>query len=193
MSEKQKKIEDLTVQELGELFPIEIVPYDKKWIELFSIESKIIQEALGENIALRIEHIGSTAIEGLSAKPTIDILVEIPPLTDELKATIIRKMKEIYYHFIWRSDEQTPYMNFVKGYTLEGFSGNIFHIHMGDNKHALWDRIYFRDFLRKNPVIAKEYELLKISLANQYRFNREAYTNTKGEFVKRITEIAKKS
>lgn len=191
MVHKKNKLEDLTTEELGKLFPIEIVPYDKKWAEIFRIESISIEDALGKNIALRIEHFGSTAIEGLSAKPTIDILVEIPTLTDELKEEIIGKMKRIGYHFIWRTDEKIPYMHFVKGYTPNGFSGNVFHIHMGDNKHPLWDRIYFRDYLKKNPTIAKEYELLKISLADNYKFDREAYTIAKSEFVKRITEIAK--
>jgi len=142
MLHEQNKLEDLTPEELGKLFPIEIVPYDKKWNENFRIESNLIQETLGENIALRIEHFGSTAIDGLSAKPIIDILVEIPTLSDNHKEIIIRKMKEINYHFIWRTDEKTPYMHFVKGYTLNGFSGNVFHIHMGDKTHSLWDRFW---------------------------------------------------
>lgn len=160
MLEKQN-IDDLTTEELGQLFPIEIVPYDKKWSELFSNEKKLIHRILGERVALRIEHFGSTAVEGLAAKPTVDILVEIPPLTDELKEIIIREMKSINYNYIWRTDEKTPYMNFVKGYTLKGFVGNVFHIHMADKLHSLWDRIYFRDYLRKNTTVAKEYENIK--------------------------------
>lgn len=53
------------------------------------------------------------------------------------------------------------------------------------------DRIYFRDYLRKNLIIAKEYEKLKIALADKYKFDREEYTKAKSDFVKRITEIAK--
>lgn len=189
---KNQNIDNLTIEELGHLFPIEIVPYDKKWSDFFLEEKKLIQRTLGERIALRIEHFGSTAVEGLAAKPTIDILIEIPKLTEELKTEIIKTMKGIGYHFIWRTDEQSPYMNFVKGYTLNGFEGNIFHIHMADKKHSLWDRIYFRDYLRKNTNIAKEYEKLKIEFADKYKFNREKYTNAKTDFVKRITEIAKK-
>ena len=191
MDNETKELVDLTTEELGQLFPIEIVPYDKKWSELFSEEKKLIQRTLGEMVALRIEHFGSTAIEGLASKPTIDILIEIPPLTDELKEIIIRIMKEINYHFIWRTDENVPYMNFVKGYTLKGFMGNVFHIHMADKLHSLWDRIYFRDYLRNNTTVAKEYENIKIELANKYKFNRDDYTNAKSDFVKRITEKAK--
>lgn len=189
----KQKLEDMTPEELGKLFPIQIVPYDKKWSTLFSEEKKLIQRTLGDVVALRIEHFGSTAIEGLAAKPTIDILVEIPPLTDQLKTFVMNAMKKIDYHFIWRTDEQTPYMNFVKGYTLKGFEGNVFHIHMADKTHPLWDRIYFRDYLRKNTTIAKEYENLKIVLAEKFKYNREEYTNAKTNFIKRVTEIAKKS
>jgi GrpB-like predicted nucleotidyltransferase (UPF0157 family) len=191
MEKTRKELENLTTEELGKLFPIQIVPYDKNWVKIFNSESELIIKTLGENIILKIEHFGSTAIEGLSAKPTIDILVEIPHLTDMLKEMIIKKMKEIDYHFIWRTDEKVPYMHFVKGYTIDGFKGNVFHIHMGDKTHPLWDRIYFRDYLRLNIKVAEEYESLKISLAEQFKYDREAYTNAKSEFVKRITEIAK--
>mgnify|MGYP001262237999 CR=1 FL=1 len=188
----EDNLDDLTTEELGRLFPIEILPYDKKWSVIFSEESILIQKALGEKIALRIEHFGSTAVEGLAAKPTIDILVEIPLLTEWLKAEVIGAMKDAGYHFIWRTDGDTPYMNFVKGYTRQGFEGNIFHVHIADKSHSLWDRIYFRDYLRKNSYIAREYEALKINLAAKHKFDREAYTNAKCDFVKRITEIAKK-
>ena len=188
---REKKLEDLTPEELGKLFPIQIVPYDKNWVNIFNSESKLIKDTLGDNIALKIEHFGSTAVDGISAKPTIDILVEIPFLTDKLKEMIIQKMAEIDYHFIWRTDERVPYMHFVKGYTIDGFKGNVFHIHMGDKSHPLWDRIYFRDYLRQNNKVAEEYESLKISLAEKFKYDREAYTNAKSEFVKRITEIAK--
>ncbi|MBK9104533.1 MAG: GrpB family protein [Saprospiraceae bacterium] len=187
----EKKLEELTPEELGKLFPIQIVPYDKNWVNIFNSESKLIKDTLGDNIALKIEHFGSTAVDGISAKPTIDILIEIPFLTDNLKEMIIQKMTEIDYHFIWRTDERLPYMHFVKGYTIDGFKGDVFHIHMGDKSHPLWDRIYFRDYLRQNKKVAEEYELLKISLAEKFKYDREAYTNAKSEFVKRITEIAK--
>ena len=188
---ENQNIDNLTTEELGHLFPIEIAPYDKNWVEIFISESKLIRDTLGDSTALKIEHFGSTAVEGLAAKPTIDILVEIPKLTEELKTQIIKRMKGIGYYYIWRTDEQPPYMNFVKGYTINGFEGNVFHIYMADKEHSLWDRICFRDYLRKNTNVVKEYEKLKIELAEKYKFNREDYTNAKTDFVKRHTEIAK--
>lgn len=186
-----KILENLTPEELGKLFPIQIVPYDKNWVDIFNSESVLLKNSLGDKIAVKVEHFGSTAVEGLFAKPTIDILVEIPQLTDNLKETIIKKMTDIDYTFIWRTDEIIPYMHFVKGYRKDGFKGNVIHIHMGEKSHPLWDRICFCDYLRQNKKVAEEYESLKISLAEKYRYDREAYTNGKSKFVKRITEIAK--
>lgn len=191
MSQYIRKLKDLTTKELGKLFPIIIVPHDNKWKDIFKSEEELIRKILGKEIALRVEHFGSTAIEGLSSKPTIDILVEIPPLTDELKNTVIQQMSKLGYHFIWRTDDLTPYMNFVKGYTFDGFQGQAFHIHMGDKTHSLWDRICFRDFLAKHSEVAKEYGQLKKTLADKFKFDREAYTKGKEEFVLRVTKIAK--
>ncbi len=189
----ERTLAELSTEELGRLFPIEIVPYNEQWNTLFLLEKELINNTLGEKVALRVEHFGSTAIEGLSAKPIIDILVEIPPLNEELKATIIKKMDKIGYNFIWRTDDEVPYMNFVKGYTINGFEGQAFHVHMGDKNHSLWDRIHFRDYLREHLDVAKEYENLKIELAEIHKYNRETYTQAKTEFITRITEIAKQT
>ena len=78
---------------------------------------------------------------------------------------------------------------FVKGYTPEGFKGQAYHIHVrypGD-----WDEIYFRDYLRNNAEIRKQYGELKRILAVKYRNDRDGYTDAKTEFVKRISELAR--
>ena len=56
---------------------------------------------------------------------------------------------------------------------------------------GLWDRIYFRDYLKDNEKTAKEYELLKIELAEKYKYEREKYTEGKADFIKKATAIAK--
>ncbi len=184
-------LNDFTTEELGQLFPIEIVPYNEKWITLYLDEKNRIEKVLTNKVALQIEHFGSTAVQGLASKPIIDILVEIPTLTEPLKTFIINSMEKIGYQFIWRTDDNVPYMNFVKGYTLHGFEGNTYHVHVGDKNHSLWDRICFRDYLRENKLIADEYAKLKIELAKTHKFNRENYTQAKTEFITKITNIAK--
>lgn len=183
----------MTEDEIGELFPIKVVSYDCEWPKLFDKEKEKIFDKIGKKIVLRTEHFGSTAIKGLKSKPTIDILIEIPKLTSELKKEIVDKMEQMNYHFIWRTDNEIPYMMFAKGYTKKGFSGQTYHIHMADKNHSLWDRLYFRDYLKEHPEIAKEYEHLKLDLAEKHEHNRENYTRAKTEFITRITEIAKKA
>ena len=188
-----RKVEDLSPAELGILFPIEIAPYDPGWPYLFEQEKELLIRTLDPGIALRTEHFGSTAVPGLSAKPTIDILMEIPQLTNQLKSRIIEKMDSIDYSFIWRTDDPVPYMMFTKGYTMDGIKGQTFHIHMGQLDHSLWDRLIFRDFLRQNPEISKQYERLKYELAERFKFDRDGYTMAKTGFITGITGRAKSS
>ncbi len=180
----------MTKEEIGLLFPIEILPSDEKWLELFENEKILLAETLSNKVALRIEHFGSTAIPGLAAKPTIDILMEIDS-TEKQKAFMIEKMKTIRYDFIWRTDTPPPYMMFAKGYRADGKKEQTYHIHAAPKDHPLWDRLYFRDYLKQNHEVAKEYEQLKIKLATKHKYDREDYTNAKTEFVTRITELAK--
>jgi GrpB-like predicted nucleotidyltransferase (UPF0157 family) len=80
-------------------------------------------------------------------------------------------------------------MMFIRGYTPEGFKGQAFHVHVrysGD-----WDELYFRDYLVAHREIVEEYGRLKITLKQQYEHDREAYTNAKTDFIKRITKLAR--
>ena len=81
-------------------------------------------------------------------------------------------------------------MSFNKGYTPDGFAEKVYHVHIrtaGDN-----DEIYFRDYLREHPEAAHQYGLLKQSLLPKYKHDRDGYTEAKSEFVRKITEIAKR-
>jgi len=177
----------MTEKELGKLFPIIISEPDPAWINLFQIEKIEIERALGTENIIRIEHFGSTAIPDLKAKPTIDILLEVPETFD--KDHVIKELTKITYHYIPRPENPAPHMMFAKGYTLNGFEGQAYHIHVRHSGD--WDELYFRDYLKMNPDIAKEYEELKIRLAKEYRNDREEYTEKKTDFIKRITEQAK--
>ena len=76
-----------------------------------------------------------------------------------------------------------------KGYTEQGFAEKVFHLHIrvvGDN-----DELYFRDYLRENHNVAKEYEHLKLNLWKKFEHDRDGYTDAKREFVKRYTKVAK--
>jgi GrpB-like predicted nucleotidyltransferase (UPF0157 family) len=191
MNPEKINFDSLTAEQVGKLFPIRIMPYNPEWAMLFEQEKALIAEALGANMALNIEHIGSTSIEDLAAKPTIDILIEVPELNDETKQTIAQKLETIGYGNM-QNAEQERKMTFGKGYGLDSGSTQTYHLHIRQQGDTPQDEIYFRDCLRRNPDIRNEYERLKYTLAEKYRFNREDYTQAKTGFIKRITETAKK-
>lgn len=192
MDLERKQLDSLSPQQLSGLFPISIVEHSTEWKLCFEKERDELKRILGER-AIRIEHFGSTAIPNIKAKPTIDILVEIPK-NKRVKLNIIKVMELEGYHFIpQNNDNLPPYLLFVKGYTIQGFKGQAFHIYMAEKEHSgLWDRLYFRNYLIENKDIREEYEALKVKLAQIHENDRETYTEGKTDFVKKITEMAKK-
>lgn len=181
------KLDLMTGEELGKLFPVIISDPDQSWPELFRLEKTEIGKVLSVQSIIRIEHIGSTAVPGLKAKPTIDILLEIPGTADtgELK----NRLAGMGYHFIPKPENPAPHMMFVKGYTENGFEGQAYHVHVRYSGDP--DELYFRDYLKLNPGVAREYEELKVRLAAEYKNDRDQYTEAKTEFIKRITEVAR--
>lgn len=187
-------LEEMTSAELGKLFLIVLVEHDPAWEVLFNVEKKRIEMCLDGITRIRINHIGSTAIPGIIAKPTIDILLEINYQQDELTSSesvndktlsdIKHALQKEGYYGILKPENPPPHLMFVKGYTLAGFSGQSFHVHVrypGD-----WDEIRFRDYLIRHPDAAAEYAALKIRLAEQFRNDREGYTGAKGDFIRKI-------
>jgi GrpB-like predicted nucleotidyltransferase (UPF0157 family) len=179
-----KSLDRMTPEELGRLFPVILVEHDPLWAERYGTERETILNALGPNRVHRIEHIGSTAVPGIRAKPSIDILLEVPLGTPG--RYIRERLEKIGYHFIHRPENPPPGMMLVKGYTEEGFRGQLFHIHVrypGD-----WDEIRFRDYLKLHPEEARRYEALKDKLATEFRNDRDGYTEAKSAFVRGIME-----
>lgn len=169
----------MSLEELWELFPIELVPHNPKWGDWAKEEIACIVDTLSLYTPI-VTHIGSTAISGIHAKPIIDILVEISPLKNwrEVKAI----MENSGYICMSESNNR---MSFNKGYTPEGYAEKVFHIHVhptGDN-----DEILFRDYLNSNPKVAKEYESLKLNLLPKFRNNRDGYTDAKSEFITKVS------
>jgi GrpB-like predicted nucleotidyltransferase (UPF0157 family) len=182
------KLNQMSPEELGMLFPIAIVDYCPGWPLTFLDEKRKILEAMDEVSGLQIDHIGSTAIPGLAAKPTIDILIQITSDTNQEK--LRSHLKDIGYQCIPKPENPPPHMMFVKGYTENGFDGQAFHIHV--RYHGDWDELIFLNYLKQHPKTAREYESLKKELAVQFKNNREDYTDGKTAFVARISQLARK-
>ena len=177
--------DDLTAEQVGKLFPIQIVPYNPDWKMLFEQEKALITDVLGENVALNVEHIGSTSVEGLAAKPTIDIIVEVPNLSDEMKQGIIKKLETIGYGNMCNAEKDNK-MTLGKGYGENFVCTKTYHIHIREKGNKLQQEIYFRDFLRQNSDVRDEYAKLKYTLAERHQFNREDYTQAKTESIMQI-------
>jgi GrpB-like predicted nucleotidyltransferase (UPF0157 family) len=182
-----ENIGNLSTSELGRLFPITIVDYNPDWPEIFLMEKRNIYSILDDKVISRIEHIGSTAVPGLCAKPTIDILLEVRENADP--DLLVSRLRCINYQYIPKPDNPPPHMMFAKGYTMKGIIGQTFHIHArypGD-----WDEIIFRDFLRVTPEVALKYIQLKRELSAEFRNDREKYTESKSAFIKETTRNAR--
>ncbi|MDR1594732.1 MAG: GrpB family protein, partial [Prevotellaceae bacterium] len=181
------KIDNLSRKEIGKIFPVEIVPYNAEWQQLFEREKSLLTSVLTDKIVLLVEHIGSTSVRNLSAKPIIDILVAVPGLTGDLKNEITKKLSQIGYENMSDAETETK-MTFGKGYDINERDRQKFHLHIRQQNSDLWnDEIYFRDYLRQNADARNEYETLKLCLAQLHKYDREAYTTAKTDFIKSIT------
>lgn len=182
-----KALSEMSLEELWQLFPIILKEHNPLYKDWFRSEKEAIKEAVGEACIKRISHIGSTAVEGLIAKPTVDILLEVDFTCDiaQLKAKIISA------GWTLMSSEDTPdlKMCFNKGYTSEGFAEKVFHLHV--RYYGDWNELYFRDYLITHRDAAVEYGKLKISLQKQYEHNRDGYTDAKTEFINNYTQLAR--
>ncbi len=180
-----KKLSDMSLEELWNLFPIFLTEHKNCWKAYYCEMADRISSELSEFQIVRISHIGSTAINNIWSKDIVDILVEAARLENlEDVAKAIEKIG-----FIKMSSSESLY-SFNWGYTEKGFADKVYHLHLryvGDN-----DELYFRDYMNEYPLLAKEYEALKLKLWKQYEHDRDEYTNAKTAFVKKYTAEAKK-
>ena len=178
----------MTNEELWALFPIILSEYRAEWAKFYEQEKDTIISALGTNNMYRINHIGSTSVPGLIAKPTIDILLEIP--TDADIPSLTAALISAGYICNTQPNNPAPHLMFMKGFTPQGFRGQAVHLHVrfpGD-----WDELYFRDYLRSHPKTAKSYGKLKQNLQLRYEHDRDAYTEAKTDFIQEATRLARK-
>jgi GrpB-like predicted nucleotidyltransferase (UPF0157 family) len=163
--------------------PIDIVPYDESWPLRFEQERAILDRVLGSWIVGGIEHVGSTAVPGLPAKPVIDIMVGVKNL--EASRPAIPALSEIEYcYYPYRPD-------LMRWFCKPSPSFRTHHLHLIPFRNRLWvERLAFRDYLRGHADVAAEYAELKQRLATQHHLDREAYTDAKTPFVEWILKIA---
>jgi len=184
-----KQIFETDEERRARIYPIILSEYNPAWPEWFSIEKAELERLIGAENIFRISHIGSTAVPGLTAKPTVDILLEINEATNINKLTAALSSPE----YICLSGTALtmpvppPHIMFLKGYLSKGFAEKVFHIHVrypGD--HDSLYKLFFRDYLITHPEAAAEYAELKRVLLKDYKHNRDGYTDAKRAFIQEI-------
>jgi GrpB-like predicted nucleotidyltransferase (UPF0157 family) len=153
--------------------PVEIVAYDPAWPALFEEERRRLAGMLP---GADIEHFGSTAVPGLAAKPVVDVIA----LVDDLDAPIPVLVERGGYAF---PAEYNATLGGRRWLCWPGPERRRFHLTLTDDRGDFERRLAFRDALRRDDALAREYESLKRSLAERFRDDREGYTAAKAAFV----------
>ena len=163
--------------------PVDIVDYDPAWPVRFEEEREALRPVLTPWLTGPIEHIGSTAVPGLAAKPVIDIMAGVETLERSREA--IKAAATLGYCYF-------PYQATVRHWFCKPSDAyRTHHLHLVAVNTPQWARpIAFRNYLRAHRDVAVEYEQLKRALALKFRLDREAYTEAKAAFVAEITQKA---
>jgi GrpB-like predicted nucleotidyltransferase (UPF0157 family) len=164
--------------------PIELHPYDPDWPAVFERERELIAP-LFPVPPLLIEHMGSTSIRGLPAKPIIDLIVLVDDVATARAA--IPALEATGYSF-WVDNPDTTKLYLVKG--LPPAPRRTHHLHIYDDEPEVRRHLIFRDHLRSHPEAVAAYVALKEDLAMRYRDDREAYTEGKAVFIDEIVSRA---
>lgn len=170
----------------SENMKVSVVEYRPRWQKMFEEEKRLLQAVLGGAPAL-VEHIGSTAVAGLAAKPVIDIMIGLPDFSaaDEL----VPRIEALGYDYIKKYEDEMPF----RRYFAKNLNGIRTHqIHMVEIGSEFWGRhLLFRDYLRQNPLAANKYAILKKRLAGREWADVNEYADAKTEFIKDIEIKAK--
>ncbi len=163
--------------------PVYVIPYFPSWPKHFEAERALLEQVLAPWLVGPIEHVGSTAIPGLAAKPVIDIMAGVSDLASSRPA--IDALRELQYMH-W------PYKPDVMHWLCKPSDAQrTHHLHLIPFESSHWkQRLAFRDYLRSHPDVAAQYASLKKRLALRHRNDRAAYTEAKAPFIEKVVEIA---
>lgn len=162
---------------------VEVAPYDPAWAEAFVGERERLVHAVGAYLTGSIEHVGSTSVPGLPAKPIVDIQVGVAGL-EEARPAFGALEAVGYRHAPVRPDVMHFFEKRAPG-------AQPFNLQLIPYRSDCWNRrIAFRDYLRSHPEAAQEYGTLKRELAQRFHDDLAGYSDGKGSFIRRVTERA---
>ena len=160
---------------------IVVVRYDPQWPDMFVEERARLLNVVGDWV-IGVEHIGSTSVPGLAAKPVIDILVGVRALADADAQLHSSRSAVLGYEYIQAFETVMPFRRYFRRLTDE--LKHSHHIHLVEQESEFWERhLLFRDYLRAHPEQAREYEQLKRRLAPQFSDVND-YAEAKTEFIR---------
>ena len=163
---------------------IEIVDYDPRWPLLYESEAERIRQACA-GVIVAIEHIGSTAVPNLSAKPILDIMPGVAAHADGMRT--IEPLTRLGYEYAGENGIPGRYY-----FDLRYEQRTVVHVHIFEIGTENWLRhLLFRDYLCAHPDVAGQYAALKRDLALRYRYERAAYTDAKSEFINAVLSRAR--
>jgi GrpB-like predicted nucleotidyltransferase (UPF0157 family) len=172
--------------------PVAVVDYDPAWPARFEEEAARLRALLPEGAIGRIEHMGSTAVPGLAAKPIVDMLVEVDDL-ERVRREIAPVLERAGYTFLWRpsapGDADIAYAWFIR---RDDDGVRTHHVHFLEPGAKAWDRLTFRDWLRARPEVAEAYGALKRRAAQEHPEDRRAYAAAKGKFIREALAKARR-
>lgn len=162
---------------------VELCEYRPGWKDLYEKEVNRLQSIVGDRI-LAFEHIGSTAIEGVAAKPIIDLLAVVPDRGEA--RNLIPVLEEHDYEYRPNGDTRDR-LFFAKGPP----TNRTHYLSLTERESDFYtEKLAFREHLRTHPDVAAEYVTLKRSLADDYPDDRSAYTHRKGPFIETVLRKA---
>jgi GrpB-like predicted nucleotidyltransferase (UPF0157 family) len=164
---------------------VRVVPYDPAWAGKYDREAKRLRNAVGSMVE-DIQHIGSTAIPGMAAKPIIDIALAVPDVS--VVASLVKPLEGLGY------EDRGLLLGIEGHYFFRRGDPREFFLHVFEHRSEFWARrIVFRDYLIAHGDVAGEYRALKKRLAARYVDDRTSYTAEKKAFVEKWTDIAMKA
>ena len=160
--------------------------YEASWPQLYEAEKALVLGRVGEHL-LAIEHIGSTSVSGLSAKPIIDMLLGVETL-DQADACL-GPLEQVGYEYLPERTAFTKARRFLRKYPLGSPVG--YHLHLLQPSNPYWTVLLaFRNYLRHHPATAHRYGVLKQQLAEQFPTDRLAYLHGKADFIHAVLQEA---
>ena len=165
---------------------VRVVAYDPRWPEWFAAEAARLRDALGNRVG-KIEHIGSTAIPGLPAKPILDMMASVDSL--EEAEQLIPALQELGHEWGPRDMQDVPDRRYFVRHREDGASTH--HLSLAAETSYCWrSQLAFRDYLRANAEARETYARLKRDLALRFPQDRGSYIDGKTAFVAEIMTAA---